>query len=289
MEKFKKAIFRLLHPNLILAILLVIVSAAGLVAVFLRDLASSPIAYVVYVISFYTILVLAISIPDLIKQGKVAISKNKLGNQLMTDVEFRTEIILLVSLVFNTAYVLFQLGAGVYYASFWYGAVGIYYLVICFVRFMILRNFRKDEHNQEKDLRVYRFCGYFLFVLTVAALGMVIQIVRDGEGARYPGLMVYTMATYAFYRIISSIISVVKYRKLSSPILTASKFLSLATALMAIFSLQTAMIAEFGDDSFGRIITPITGGGVCIIILGIAIYMVIKANKSLKNIRFNKT
>ena len=56
--------------------------------------------------------------------------------------------------------------------------------------------------------------------------------------------------------------------------------------LVSMLSLETAMIAQFGgDDSvFRQIMTSATGAGVCVIVLGMAVYMIIKSTKLLKNI-----
>ena len=79
-----------------------------------------------------------------------------------------------------------------------------------------------------------------------------------------------------------------KYRKLKSPVYTAGKMLGLATALVSMLTLEKAMLATFGagnDEQFRLIMTGATGAGVTILILGMAIYMVIVANKQIKKIK----
>ena len=62
--------------------------------------------------------------------------------------------------------------------------------------------------------------------------------------------------------------------------------LFMSQALVSILSLETAMIAQFGgDDSvFRQVMTSATGAGVCLIVLGMAVYMIIRSTKILKNI-----
>lgn len=57
-------------------------------------------------------------------------------------------------------------------------------------------------------------------------------------------------------------------------------------ALVSMLSLETAMLAQFGGDDviFRRIMTSATGAGVCIIVLGMAFFMIVKSTKVLKNI-----
>lgn len=290
MEKIKAILLRMLRPGMVCTIMLTVVSAVALVYVFANGLDTSPMGYAVYILSSYTMTVLVLIIAGITKKVKSLLYGNKYSGRYMTDIPFRVQISLYASLFINLIYAVFQLFLGVLYASFWYSAVAVYYIVICGVRFLLLRHFRKKDDDPVRELKAYRFCGGLLFALNAAITGMVVQMVRDGQGARYPGLMIYVMATYAFYRITISIINVVKYRKLYSPVLSASKALNFATALMAIFSLETAMLAEFGGEGdFERIMNTATGSGVCLIIFGMAIFMIIRANKKLEELRINIT
>lgn len=50
-----------------------------------------------------------------------------------------------------------------------------------------------------------------------------------------------------------SVIDLVKYRKYKYPVLSAAKAIRFAAALVSLLSLETAMLAQFGDDeSFRR-------------------------------------
>ena len=52
------------------------------------------------------------------------------------------------------------------------------------------------------------------------------------------------------------------------------------------------MLAQFGGDDdplFRQVMTGATGGGVCTIVIGMAIYMIWRANKNLKKIEFNNS
>ena len=92
----------------------------------------------------------------------------------------------------------------------------------------------------------------------------------------------------AFYAVISAAIHVVKYRKHQSPVMSAAKVISLSSALVSILSLETAMISQFGDSSdtwFRPVMIACTGAGVCAIILGMAIYMIVHSTKQLKKLQ----
>ena len=68
--------------------------------------------------------------------------------------------------------------------------------------------------------------------------------------------------------------------------LSAAKAVNLTTALVSIFSLETAMIAQFGADRayFRLVMTSVTAFAVCAVVLGLAVFMVCSANRKLRRI-----
>ena len=99
--------------------------------------------------------------------------------------------------------------------------------------------------------------------------------------------MIYVMAIYAFYSVITAVINLVKYRKYGSPVLSAAKVISLTTAMVSMFSLESAMLAQFSDASqtaFKKIMTECTGGVICAIVIGMAVYMMFRSTKEIRKI-----
>jgi NADH:ubiquinone oxidoreductase subunit 6 (subunit J) len=88
---------------------------------------------------------------------------------------------------------------------------------------------------------------------------------------------------YTFYSFISAIANVVQFRKSGRPILSAAKNLNLAGAVMSMFTLQTAMFSAFNQNgqSCQRLMNTVTGTAVCIIVIGIAVFMIIHSNKNI--------
>lgn len=80
----------------------------------------------------------------------------------------------------------------------------------------------------------------------------------------------------------------VKFRKMDHPILSAAKMLSVAGALMSILALQSAMMTQFGEDPLlRRYMNSVTGTGVSLIVIAMAIFMVVRANQALKKLPIN--
>lgn len=113
-------------------------------------------------------------------------------------------------------------------------------------------------------------------------------MVQHNRGFNYPGLLIYAMAAYSFYSIITAVINLVKFRKHGSPLLSAAKVINLVAAMVSILSLETAMLAQFGSDDdmeFRRLMTGLTGGGVCLTVIAVASFMLWKSARQLKRLQ----
>ena len=206
----------------------------------------------------------------------------------LDDGAFRAEISLYTGVTINFAYVFIKLFSGIYYRSLWFVALAFYYVFLAITRFMLLHHVRSKPVGQEyvSELKRYRLVGYILLVLNLA-LGIVVTlVVQQNRGFEYGGYLIYVMAIYAFYTMISSVINVVKYRRYNSPVLSAAKAVNLTAALVSMLSLETAMISQFGaaeDPMFRLIMTAVTGFAICAFVLGMAVFMIIKATKKIRN------
>jgi len=292
LKRFEKILQHVFYPGVLLTALLTLISAAALIYIFVAELQVTLIAYFIYAMSTYSLTILAINIPQIAVKVKIIIYGNKLGNRYMMDVPFRVKTSLYLALFSNLLYSVFKLLTGVHYASFWYGADALYYIILSVVRFLLLRHVRKDEHDSVEEYRKYRYCGFLLFALNAALIGVVYQVVNQDMGYQYPGLLIYVVATYTFFFLIIAIVNVIKYNRLNSPVLSAVKAISLAKALVAMFALQTSMFISFGGDeseTFMRIMKVLTGSGVCLFIFGMAVFMVIRANINLRMLRINNS
>jgi hypothetical protein len=257
-------------------------------------------AYIVYVLSAYAMIVLVIGFPGILNALKSGfwnakpvkwLQSTTIGNRFLSSSVFRSEISLHRGLVINLAYVALKLATGILYRSVWLIALAVYYLLLAVMRAVLVGSVHRHPigENIPAEFRRYRVCGYVLLVMNQALAAIVIYIVHQNQGFSYPGVLIYGMALYAFYAIITAIINVVKFRKLGSPVLSAAKTVNLTAALVSMLSLETAMLSEFGgDDSTFRFwMTAISGGVVCTFVLGMAIYMIVRATRYLKKHHFN--
>lgn len=170
---------------------------------------------------------------------------------------------------------------GVWYRSVWFISLAAYYALLAVMRFLLAR--RLNAREEAAEFRRCRLCGFMLLFMNQALTGVVILMIRQNRGFYYPGVLIYAMAAYAFYAVIIAVVNLVKTRRYKSPVLSAAKAISLVAALVSILSLETAMMARFGSDEnpmFRRIMIGATGGGI---VTGMAVCMIWRANKKLKN------
>lgn len=220
------------------------------------------------------------------------IQKLPFGERFLQDVRFRTEVSLYQGFFINLLYIIMKMASGLYYRSPWFVALAIYYALLASMRFLLLRRGRRkaDRKPEEEELRRYRFCGIMLLMMNQALMGIVVFIVHRNQGYEYPGMLIYAMAAYAFYAVITASINLVKFRKHGSPVMSAAKVVNLVAAMVSILSLTTAMISQFGSEEapeFRRIMTGAVGGGVCMIVLGMAVFMIANSTRQIKSLRFH--
>lgn len=284
MQYFKKILYRIIHPGVVLTIIFIAVSTVLLLYVFAFEHNDSLIAYLSYVLSTYTLVIVCCKIPVLVKGGKQSIYRNPYAKRYLTDVPYRVRVSLYGAFVINAAFALLKLVSGIVYRSVWFGAIAVYYMILCLIRFLLVDYVGKHdmENNKKGAYRIYRLCGILLLILNLALSGVTIQMVRKNQGYHYPGMLIYLAAIFTFYAVISAAVNLVKYRRYDSPIISATKAINFTTAIVSVLSLQTAMFAEFnGDPQFITYMNSATGSAVCLIILGTAFYMIAAATHRL--------
>lgn len=293
MEKLKQIAGKLLFPHKVIIALLVIVSAAALTYVFTNSLETHPLAYITYPLSFYALCTVVAQIPDAVKNSKTKIYSNPQAARYFSEQELRFRVSLYNSTAFNLAFGIFKLTVGILFHSVWFGAVGVYYMVLSLTRFLLVKKDRvlqaEQDENELLHWQSYRLCGGFLLMVNAAMSAIVFLCIRQNQSYVYPGFIIYASAAYTFYRLTMAIIQNIKLRSHSKPLFLAAKTMDLSAALMSIFALQTAMFSTFGsetEEAVRQLMNSLTGGTVCFIVVCMAVYMLVRAHKEIK--AFNK-
>ena len=294
---WKKIGKKLLYPPIWVMILLTVLSAVALTLVFIKGLEQTPVAYIVYVLAFYTLAVVSIFfgmvLPKRYKEIKQKIYDNPIGNRYLTDASFRTHISLYISLGINLLYVGMNFVSYILYHSMWFVILAIYYATLALMRFILLRYVRGEGIgiNRLAELKRTKLCAFILLTLNFVLSGAVLMILYQDKGYDYPGFLIYVIAMYTFYMTTHAIVDMVKFRKYNSPVMMTTKIIALSAALVSMLSLETAMFSKFGADMAPenqRLMIILTGAGVSITVITLSIYMIIKNTKEIRKLRSNR-
>ncbi len=303
---FKKILFKILFPPVRIIVLSSVIGFPAVVISLNFLSQSNPVRYISYLLSAYALTVLCVNFPkakrrcsELIHGDEIKaivsfrrfMRRHKYTSMYLNDIEFRAKVSLYAGLAINLLYAVFKCSTGVIFRSAWLWAIGIYYVMLSSIRFVLLKNAvitDKKEHGAERKIHEYksaRLCGIMMLALNIAMGGMTFQMIWKNRSYEYKGYIIYISALYAFYCLINAVVNVVKFAKINNAILSAAKLLALAGALMSMFALQTAMFSAFGGgEDFRRMMNTITGGTVCLIVTVMAVFMIVRANICLKKL-----
>ncbi len=291
MKNWKSIGKKILFLPLWLILILTVISTVGLVFIFTKGWEAVWIAYVVYVISFYTLTVVCLAcwktIPRYYKRMKGKVYDNKYANRYFTDVAFKTHVTLYRSLFINLIYVVINAVSAILYNTHWFAIFAVYYAIMAIMRFLLVRYVGKNQIGTSRfeELKCSRLCAYILMTVNLALSGAVLMMVYYNRGFEYQGFLIYVMAMYTFYITAMAIKDMVKYRKYQSPVMSMSKIIQMAAALFSMLFLETAMFSQFGADTsleLQRNMIMATGAGISVIVVSMAVYMIVRSTQEIK-------
>lgn len=323
MKIFKKVWDKIRQPNLLWLTLFYVFFAillAGTIVLVCLEKEQSVCHFLLYILSavslaycVYTIFYIA---PKITERIIANLQKHKFANTLLSNYGYRTLIFGLISLSLNIAYVVFMGILAIMTGSVWYMAITIYYLVLILIKGTVfyfkfaerkhrksmiklkncqdniegeveLKDRSKSFDPQIKQAKTYRYCGIMFILLTIAMSGIIVLMYTSNMYFEYAGLMIYAVATFTFYRLTVSIINLIKASKQDDLYVQSIRNINLASALVSIIVLQVSLFQAFSPQSNTSIANGLTGGAVSIVILALGIFMIVKANKIIKNRRKN--
>lgn len=206
-------------------------------------------------------------------------------HRIARNTHLRVGITLLFSLLFHTAYVIFQIATGLYYRGRWLYALAFYDVLLTAVRFFLLRDLTSMNISFIKEIKRYRFCGVALLLAMPALIGIVTLIVFAERPLAYRGITTLFVSLYTLASFVVAVFSLFKYRRCGSPLLLAAKAVSLTTASVSLLSLEIALLFTLGsqaDLAFRRIVTGLSGMAVCIFVFLLSLRMIKQANNALR-------
>lgn len=287
----KKLVKAFLFPHRSLLFILLPISVTFLVYSMVVLGTEMVPAYISYALSAYTLTIWSVRIPDIIRSVRYFKNENKYVRIWLDNPEIRVKVTLYTSLVFNVIYALFNIWLGLYHSTFWFASIGIYYFCLTLMRLFLLLYTRKHgaRANIKLELLHYRNCGIVFLVMNIALALMVFFMVYWGRTFHHHMITAIAMAAYTFTSFTIAIVSMVRFRKYESPVFSASKAISLASALVSMLTLTSTMLSTFGDGTMElltrRILLGMTGGAVSLTVTAMAIYMIVQGTRKLRQLK----
>lgn len=177
----------------------------------------------------------------------------------------------------NIAFTFYNGALGVIHRSIWNGSICVYYLLLAAIRSVVVisqRNVFKSGTTDDtvQQRRVY-FLTHFALLLMNISLIVPIAVMVRGQRSYTLGLIpAIAMAAYTTYRVTIAIIHYRKARRTNHLMVSELRTINLVDALVAILTLQNALIMANGGPSEHMItVTAWTSAGILTIILVITV------------------
>lgn len=192
-----------------------------------------------------------------------------------SDYYFSTVFSSAISTLISIVFALYNGALGIVYQSWWHGLICVYYLLLATIRAILIETRRKNQ----KTIRMITYL--LLLVMDISLIGPIYVMVSGERSYTYGLIPAIAMAAYTTYRITISIIHFRKSRKKDNSLLFELRMINMTDALVAVLSLQNALIiANGGMNEEMRTLTAWTSGGIYLVIVLITIMSFIKAKRS---------
>ena len=192
-----------------------------------------------------------------------------------SDYYFSTVFSSAISTLISIVFALYNGALGIVYQSQWHGLICVYYLLLAIIRAILIGTRRKNQ----KTIRMITYL--LLLVMDVSLIGPIYVMVSGERSYTYGLIPAIAMAAYTTYRITISIVHFRKSRKKDKSLLFELRMINMTDALVAVLSLQNALIIVNGGMNEGmRTLTAWTSGGIYLVIVLITIMSFIKVQRS---------
>ncbi len=280
----KQALKALLFPSRGALFALVSISAAALVGAFLYLEEASPLRVASYVLSFYALVVCCLRFPALGRRLAVFKQKSPLLRRWISDPHFKNRVTLRFHVLWNSVYACFQLGLGLYHRSAWFLSVALYYFSLAFMRFFLVREtaVSRTDAQSRKALDCYRLCGRTFLVTNVAFSSMIFYMLKENRAVAHHEITVIAMAAYTFTSLTLAVVGFIRLRR-KSKVLSASRSITLAAALVSMLTLEETMLNTFRTESMTPharwLFLALSGGAVSLFLILLAVILLMRSDR----------
>lgn len=222
---------------------------------------------------------------------------NKYVVRYRQDYEYRTVVKTVLSSAATAAVGTFELLVALFAGgnTTWLFTLAAYYYALAFARLAVLLShrigLRRGESGRARKLRDagnYLFGGALLVLITLTYSGIIVLVTAGKFHYTYRGNFIYLMAFYAFWKMISAIVNVVRYKKYGDYTVQTMRNFNLADGIVSIVALQSAMLFAFSSAEeavFAYTMNAAIGGVLGAVLLLLGAHMIIRGHRLITELR----
>jgi len=243
---------KILFPHTFIIFLLFNLTVAGLIYIFVNHLEENLLAIMFYMVAFYTLVVVCVRIPGIVKNVKSGLYANKYTNMYLTDKDLRMRLSMYRGLLINFCFATFKIIMGFIYNSSWLFAMAGYNVILSLMRFIVVIRSQKkglsEIEERRRGLQSYQVCGWLVMILNIAVSVIMFMVIVQKQTIEYHMIVTIGLAAFTFYCFIMAVINMVKYRERTNPVYATIKRIDMVKAIVSIFTLQVAMLTSFSGQ-----------------------------------------
>ncbi len=180
--------------------------------------------------------------------------------------EVRFNVGVLIGLILNAAYVVFNIVFGIMYGNVWYISVSAYYTLIVILRYMLIGI--PDENMGQISAKTV---GMLIMILFFPMSGIIMYTVLTNARHATARAPVVIFALYAAFGILRALYGIFLSKRKESVAYRTAQLIRLSLALISLFNFQTSLFSMLGTNSrLALTLNFITGGAVSVSMLVLA-------------------
>ncbi len=198
---------------------------------------------------------------------------SQLRDRYRSDYQFKTFFSSAWSILIGSVFALFNAVLGVFYHSVWNGSISVYYMLLTIVRGIIVLSQRShNAHDIDKNRRICIRTHILMIVMDLCLIAPIAFMVMGERTFKYGLIPAIAMAAYTTYRITMGVIQYRSSRKHENLLVKELRVINLQDALVAVLSLQNALIIANGSSAKSMILlTGWTSVAIWLIIVSFAV------------------
>ena len=183
---------------------------------------------------------------ELLRKIRRAFLSGTLISHYVLNKGFRVSVSLLVSLILNISYLVFNLISGIIYSSPAFIAVSVYYALHICIRYTIL-NFSAGTADDKTVLTALRKGGIMLLIADALITPMLIFGAFEERIRSYSSPVLIFLAAYAAYTLVSAAAGMIISKRDNYLMRRAAYSVRLASGAVSGFNLASALVSAFTE------------------------------------------